>query len=357
MTTKEAGSYTIGALLAEGASMYPDNPAFVFQNTDKNQTYGMLNIIADQVAKALIAYIGDRPSQAAIWAPNVAEWPSILFGAARAGIPLVLVNTNVKALELEYILKQSDCRLLFVIGPGDQPLSPIPILREVCPELVRETFVPLSSLLLDLEYLVFLGDGPESGMMAFHQFLKSGESISDTALRLRTGKVSPQEIFTIQYTSGTTEKPKGAMLSHAAYSINGFAIARRKGLIPSDLSCIPLPFFHGYGCISMIAAIAVGSSVAPVERFNPVTFLQIIESSQASMVCGTPTMFIAALDELERTGYNLSSLKGENMAGSPCPPELVRRVCTHMGTSELGVLYGSTEASIIMEKRPFPLSV
>jgi fatty-acyl-CoA synthase len=338
LTTKETAGYTIGELLDRRVELFPEHPVQVYRDPAANQTYSMLKADADLIAKALIALMGDCPSHAAIWAPNGPEWLSILFGSARAGIPLVTVNTSVKALELEYILKQSDTRLLFIAGTEDEPFGPISIFREVCP-LPGSMLSPLP----ELEYVVFLGSEPGPGIMTFDQFLESGKAVDDDMLCMRAEQVSPQDTFLIQYTSGTTGKPKGAMLSHAAYCINIFAMAHRLRLNPEDICCIPAPLFHAYGCLHMLASVAAGCSVTLLEKFNPVIMLRTIEDCKATMIYGTPSMFIAAFHEMGRSRYNLSSLKGGNMSGAPCPPELVRRVCTEMGADEFGVLFGSTE--------------
>lgn len=353
LSSGEAARYTVGGLLAERAMQDPDHPAQVFRGGRMNQTYEELNTAADNVAKALIALLGDQRSHAAIWAPNVREWLMVEFGAARAGIPLVMINTNLRARDLEYILRQSDTRILFFCGPEAEPRATVPILEEICPEFYTgNSSRAACKRLPHLEHLIFLKSDPAPGTTGWDDFLKKGMSVSDATLRKRAEEVSPADIFSIQYTSGTTGVPKGALLPHTTYTINGFAAANRQGLDSSDIFCIPLPFFHVYGNVSVISAFAAGGSVATIERFNPVTLLETIESCRVTAICGTPTMFIAAFEEMERNRYDLSSLKGGSMAGSPCPPDLVRRVCTEMGASGFGVLYGFTEAIITMMNAP-----
>ena len=348
ITTKEAGRYTVGRLFAERAFEDPDRPFLLYPDVQKSRTYGQINAACDGVARAIIALIGDKSSHAALWAPNVPRYLPVQVGCARAGIPLVLVNTNLKGADLEYVLVQSDTRVLFLTGTSDNPESLVSIFKELCPDSGDERgghrFI--SSRFPKLEYVIFLGPGEYPGLMSFDQFLALGKSVSDEDLQTRITRVLPDDIFTIQYTSGTTGTPKGAMLTHAAYCMNSFAMANRQGLNPSDISCIPLPLFHAYGCLSFLAAVAAGASITVIERFNPGLLLNTIESCRATMVCGTPTMFVAALEELEQASYDLSSLRGGNMAGSPCPPDLVRNVCTRMGASEFGVLFGTTEALV-----------
>ncbi len=183
-------------------------------------------------------------------------------------------------------------------------------------------------------------------MFTWQEFLANSNTISDEELILRENTVTGEDIFTIQYTSGTTGTPKGAMLTHSNYVTNAFAIAKCQGLVKQDISCIPLPFFHAYACIAIMSAIAVGATIAVIERFSAQELLRTIEGCQATAVCGTPTMFVAALEEMTKHHYNLSSLRGGNIAGAPCPPQLVNDVIEKMGAREFGIIYGTTETII-----------
>jgi len=353
LTTEEAGRYTVGRLFKERTRADPDHPFLIYQGYHHTRTYGQIHEASIRVAKAIISLTGGKRSHAAFWAPNIPDYLSLQFGSAQAGIPLVLVNPNLKEREVEYILFQSDARILFIAGPSDNPQAPLSIFNTICPDFSgMSTCSPRSpgssSRLPRLEIVIFIGPGSVPGLMSYDQFLKCGDTVNDEDLLSRMETVLPDDIYLIQYTSGTTGRPKGAMQTHAAYCVNVFAIADRQDLKPSDISCIPLPLFHALGCLSVLAAVAAGASVIVGEGFNPATVLTLIESCRATMLCGTPTMFIAFFEEIARHSYDLSSLRGGNMSGSPCPPDLVRRVCTGMGAYEFGVLFGSTESLVAM---------
>ncbi len=348
-----AGTVTAGKLLEEQAGIRGDSPSLIFQQRNKSYTYSEFNHIARQVAKGLLASGIARGEHVALWAPNLPEWLFVLFGCAKAGAPLVAVNTNYRAYELEYVLKQSDATTLFLADGAGQPGEYLAAIYEICPELKTARPGQLKAgRLPELRNVIFLGEEKHPGMFSWTEFLNRGADICNQELAERENALEPGDVFTLLYTSGTTGVPKGAMLTHANFVINAFATAGRQGLTPEDSVCIPLPFFHAYGCVAVMAAVAAGSVIAAVEQFRARDMLRIMESNRATAVCGTPTMFVAALEELSKRPYDLSCLRGGNVSGAPSPPELVKAVVEKMGAREFGVLYGSTEAIISIMNHP-----
>ncbi|MBP2666512.1 MAG: lcfA1 [Firmicutes bacterium] len=331
---------TMGDLLHKTSQDYPNKVALLFPQRQLALTYAEFQSAAAQVAKAIMGLGIERGDHTAIWAPNIPEYMTIEFGCALAGVPLVMVNTNYRACELEYVLQQSDTRLLFLVSGVGRPGAYVEALQEIKKQLPQ------------LQYVVLLDETSQSGMLSWAEFLAGGSKIADDSLKEREQSVSGSDIFTLQYTSGTTGAPKGAMLSHAAYIENTRAIAERQGLMSEDVVCVPLPFFHAYGCLTTISALIVGAEVAVVERFRAQEMLRTMEMSRATTVSGTPTMFVAALEEMTRRPYDLSALRGGNVAGAFCPPELVRAVIEKLGAPEFGILYGSTEALVSLMNAP-----
>lgn len=348
-----AGTVTAGRLLEKQAGTRGDSPALAFHQRNESYKYSEFDHIARQVAKGLLALGIARGEHIALWAPNLPEWLFVLFGCAKAGAPLVAVNTNYRAYELEYVLKQSDATTLFLAGGAGQPGGYPAAVYDICPELKTARPGQLKAgRLPELRKVVFLGEEKHPGMFSWTEFLNRGADIGEQELAIREESLEPGDAFTIQYTSGTTGVPKGAMLTHTAYVINAFATTGRQGLTPEDTVCIPLPFFHAYGCIAVMAAVAAGAAIAAVEQFRARDMLRIMETCRATAVSGTPTMFVAALEELSKRPYDLSCLRGGNVSGAPSPPELVKAVAEKMGAREFGVLYGSTEAIISIMNHP-----
>ena len=325
---------TVGALLERRAVECGDRTAVVWASRNLRQTYAELYDSALKVAKALAA-CGIAPGEhAAVWAPNAPEYLAVEFGCALAGVPVLFINTGYRAYELEYALRQSDTRILFLAAGNLQAGEYVDIVREVRAHLP------------ELRHAVVFTEKTDDDFAAWSEFLAQGCGC-DTLPGVHGG-----DIFSIQYTSGTTGQPKAALLSHQAYISNSFAIAERQGLMGNDVVCVPLPLFHAYGCLTLLSAFTAGASAVVVERFRAADLLAAVERYGGTAISGTPTMFVAALSELDQRAYDLSSMRGGNVAGAFCPPELARQVTERMHAPEFGILYGSTEALVGLMNSP-----
>jgi fatty-acyl-CoA synthase len=154
----------------------------------------------------------------------------------------------------------------------------------------------------------------------------------------------------IQYTSGTTGFPKGAMLTHRNLLMNAFYCGQRQRFTERDRLAIAVPFYHCFGCVMGTLACAVhgAAMVVPAEAFDPLATLEAVQAERCTASFGVPTMFIAELNHPRFGEFDLSSLRTGVMAGSPCPIEVMRSVVERMGTRELTICYGLTEASPVI---------
>ena len=176
-----------------------------------------------------------------------------------------------------------------------------------------------------------------------------GQGVSDDRLTAVKATLAEHEVINMQYTSGTTGFPKGVMLTHYNIINNGFNIGECMRFTEKDRLCIPVPFFHCFGCVlGVLACVTHGSTMVPVEVFNPEVVLRTIASEQCTAVHGVPTMFIAELDHPNFPRYDLSSLRTGIMAGSPCPTEVMKRVIREMYMTEITIAYGQTESSPVI---------
>ena len=342
-------TFTLGGLLDHVATTYPDNDALVYVERGLRYSYREFNEICRQVAKGLLRLGIKKGDHLSIWAYNVPEWVILQFATAKIGAILVTVNTSYKSAELEYILKQSDSMTLFLVK-SFKDTDYVQTLYEVAPELTSAVPGTLTSDKLPcLKNVVFIGAETPAGMFNFDRILELGKEVSDAELLAVEQGLDCHEVINMQYTSGTTGFPKGVMLTHFNVVNNGFNIGECMRFTDRDRLCIPVPFFHCFGCVlGVMACVTHGATMVPVEIFDPLKVLQTIEAERCTAVHGVPTMFIAELEHPQFSRFDLTSLRTGIMAGSTCPIEVMKRVINDMHASEITIAYGQTESSPVI---------
>ena len=336
---------TVGGMLERMAEMYPNHQCVKYIEREYDMTYSEFNAEVDRVAKGLLGIGLKKGDHIAIWATNYPEWLSLLFATAKIGAVLVTVNTNYKIAELEYLLRQSDSKALFVCD-GLKDIDCEKTLYELCPELeTSEPGILQSEKLPKLTTVVSI-DNRYPGMYKWTDLYKYGERITDEQLQKVKDAVSCHDVVNMQYTSGTTGFPKGVMLTHYNIVNNGLMIGDRLKFTPRDRLCIHVPFFHCFGLVlAIMACLTHGSTMVPLLWFTPMKALHTIEYEKCTAVHGVPTMFIAMLEHRDFKKYDTSSLRTGIMAGSTCPEKVMRQVVEEMHMTEITSVYGQTEAS------------
>ena len=341
---------TIGQVLHETAGRVGGRPAMIFHDRGFTASYAEFDRLVNDAARGFMAMGINKGDHVAIWATNWPEWVITQFATARIGAVMVNINPAYRAGELEYVLKQSDAKLLVTIDRF-KTSDYVGMIRELCPEVATARIGKLASTKFPrLRSMVFLGDGPPPGMLRWRDLLDRGRSIGEEALQIREQSLDAQDPINMQYTSGTTGFPKGAMLTHRNLLLNAFYVGDCQQLTVDDRVCIPVPFYHCFGCVLGTIATAVygAAMVIPSDYFDPGKTLDAVEKHRATSLFGVPTMFIAQLEHASYPSRNLSSLRTGVMAGSPCPIELMKRVTGEMGARELTIAYGLTEFSPVI---------
>jgi fatty-acyl-CoA synthase len=315
---------TIGDNLRRTVARFGDREALVDRGSGRRFSYTELHDAAESLAAGLVeagVRTGDRVG---IWAPNRWEWVILQYATADMGAILVNINPAYRTHELEYVLNQAGISVL-VAAPAFKTSDYRAMVGEVrdrCPQL---------------RSVVFLGD-PEWDAL----------SVGDRSVlpEIRAG-LSFDDPINIQYTSGTTGFPKGATLSHHNILNNGFFVGELCSYTEQDRVCIPVPFYHCFGMVmGNLGATSHGSCmVIPAEGFDPRATLEAVAAERCTSLYGVPTMFIAELGDPTFGEHDLSSLRTGIMAGSPCPVEVMKRVVTDMGMTEVTICYGMTETS------------
>lgn len=340
---------TVGQIVREQAAKNPDTEAYVYPEHGIRKTYKEFDEETDRLAKAFMGIGIEKGEHIAIWSDNKREWLLSQFATGKMGGVLVTVNTSYQSSELEYLLKQSDVTTL-ILGEEFKGTSYIDILNTVCPELkTAKKGAMNSSKLPHFKRVIVMSDNHYPGIYTWSEFEAFAESVSDAEFEERFDSMNPDDVINIQYTSGTTGFPKGVMLTHLNVVNNGKLVGDTMALTEKDRLCIPVPFFHCFGCVlGTMAAVTHSTTMVIAEQFEPKRVLQMVQDEKCTGLHGVPTMFIAELNHPEFSTFDTSTLRTGIMAGSSCPIEVMKKVINEMGASEITIAYGQTESSPVI---------
>lgn len=340
---------TVGQVVREQAALHPDTEAYVYPEHGIRKTYQEFDEETDRLAKAFMGMGIAKGEHVAIWSDNKREWLLSQFATGKMGGVLVTVNTSYQASELEYLLQQSDATTL-ILGEEFKGSNYIDILNTVCPELkTAEKGAIECSRLPHFKRVIVMSEKSYPGIYTWSEFEAFASGVSDGELESRFESMEPEDVINIQYTSGTTGFPKGVMLTHLNVVNNGKLVGDTMNLTENDRLCIPVPFFHCFGCVlGTMAAVTHSSTMVIAEQFEPKKVLQMVQDEKCTALHGVPTMFIAELNHPDFESFDTSSLRTGIMAGSPCPIEVMKKVISDMGASEITIAYGQTESSPVI---------
>jgi len=340
---------TLGHLIERISKEFPDNEALVYPDLNIRLTYKQFNDEVDRVAKSLLALKITKGDHVSIWSTNIPEWPILMFSLAKIGAVLVTVNTNYKTHELEYLLKQSDSKAIFLIDKF-KTSEYFNWLKKVLDDAIWLGKGKLESKKIPMLKNVILFDKATSEhALSYKDFREMGKDISDAELDEIKKTLSEHDVINMQYTSGTTGFPKGVMLTHHNIANNGYLIGRQMKLSEKDRMCIPVPFFHCFGCVlGILSAVTHGTTMLPLVTFDAEEVLKLVNNEKCTVLHGVPTMFIAELGVENRHKYDTKSLRTGIMAGSPCPVEVMNKVIKDMHCSQITIAYGLTENSPVI---------
>lgn len=340
---------TVGDLLDEQVKQVGQQDGVVYPELGIRWSYQEFQQLCNQAAKGLMKLGLAKGHHLSIWATNQPEWLITQFATGKMGAVLITVNTNYRTRELEYLLSQSDTETLILMEQV-RGTNYVEMLLEICPELQScEPGKLQSARLPRLKNVILLGNERRPGMFLWQDIMEMGKEISDDELLARQQSLSPDDVINMQYTSGTTGFPKGVMLTHYNIVNNARNIAECMKLTSDDRLCIPVPFFHCFGCVlGTLACVSVGAAMVPLTMFEPGAVLQAVEQEKCTGLHGVPTMFISELNHPHFASTNFSTLRTGIMAGSNCPIEVLRKVTEQMGIKELTIAYGQTESSPVI---------
>ena len=287
--------------------------------TDRTWTYAELLADAERAA----AWLGTRFSpgeHVAVWAPNIPEWVVLQYGASLAGLVLVTANPALREAELEYVLRQSRSAGVFYVGSfrGTDMAATIDRIAARLPEL-RET-------------VSFTGWADQIRAIAPRQL----------------PAVSAGDPAQIQYTSGTTGFPKGALLHHRGLVANAGFVSARAGFQRGGVWASALPLFHTAGCgLSVLGTALAQGTLVLAQFFAPEMVLRSIQDWRAGLFSGVPAMFAGLLAHPDFDAYDLSACGIVMSGGDAVPPALIDESERRFGAC-FSTVYGQTELSPIL---------
>ena len=342
-------SSTIGDMFDQIVEKYPDNTALVVYHQDIRFTYAELHEKVNQCAKSLLAMGIKSRDRVGMWSPNCVEWVVLQYATSKIGAILVNINPAYRLNELEYAVKQSGCRLLF-IGAKFKSSDYVQMIYELFPELLENDNSPFSQAKLpDLFNIIHFEDGPQPALMDWVTFNSQGKGIDDELLNKRQSEQQFNDPINIQYTSGTTGTPKGATLSHHNILNNAYFCGARMKITDQDRVVVPVPMYHCFGMVlGSLCTMSHGCTmIFPSPVFDPESALKAVENEKATALYGVPTMFIKMLEHPKFSRFEIGSLRTGMIGGANCPVQLMDDIVKKMNMREVEVIYGMTETSPI----------
>lgn len=337
---------SVGDMLDRQSELFADESALIFEDAPfgppVHWTYRELRTEADRLARGLIALGIERGMRVAVLAPNSPEWVILEYALAKVGGILVTVNTAYKAGELRYLLQQGQVHTLFTVTEFRGYAF-----TEVLSDIRFSDGDAKAPDLPCLKHIVRMGPGVWNGALSWSDLLNLGASVFVEELEARQRSVSPHDVSQIQYTSGTTGAPKGAMLTHFSTLNNANLMGDRAGFSSSDRTISAMPLFHTAGCVCNVLGVMVkGGCLIGMPAFDATRMLHLIAKHRATVLNAVPTMLIRMLEDPEFVSGRIdcSSLRIAFTGGTTIPPILMRDLKERMGTEPM-IIMGMTETS------------
>lgn len=324
---------TMGGVIRYAAKRWPDRTAIYWE--DKKITFKELNELSDSFAKGIVKRGIQKGDRVGLWMHNHPEWIVAWFGISKTGAVIVPLDYWYTPGEAEYILHHSGVRAL-VISEA--------MLKVDFPAMVEE----IKAKLRGLQLVVTLGNADREWLTSWEELVEDGFDISDEEMNEIAKEIGEHDMEFILYTSGTTGRPKGVVLSHYNMIRNAWDVGSKLNAIEKDNILVPIPYSHSFGnTLVLTLSVLRGTAQTPMLYYEPKKALKMIDKYGVTIHPGVPTMFIRELQEFRKGNYSLDTLRTGIMAGAPCPIDTVKGVLEEMKCNIL-IGYGQTEASPVI---------
>jgi acyl-CoA synthetase (AMP-forming)/AMP-acid ligase II len=332
MSASDVAGLTIPGLVRRAARDHGDREALVDDDGALRLDFRRLEEIMVASTRAAMAAGLEPGDRASVWAPNVHQWIEAALGILGAGGVLVPLNTRFKGDEAAYVLGKSRARLLFTVT-----------------DFLDTDYVAMLRAAADLPTLqrvvVLSGAAPEEAS-SFADYMAGGEVVPIEEARARIDRVAPDDVSDLIFTSGTTGKPKGVVVTHGQSVRVYDAWTDVIGLRAGDRYLIVNPFFHAFGYkAGWMSCILRGATIVPCKVFDVPNVLAMVAKERITVLPGPPTLLQGILDFPDRDAYDLSSLRLTVTGAAAVPVRLIERLRDEMTFETIITGYGLTETT------------
>ena len=321
---------TMPELFARARARFERRPAI--KEGELGLTYGQLDDLRRQAAKALLTLNVERGERVAVWAPNMYQYIAAAAAIESIGAVLVPINTRYKGAEAADLIGRGGIRILFTVNG---------FLGTDYPALLNGQNLP------KLQKVVLLSGAPEPArpeQFGWQAFLALGAAVADAALQARMAAVTPDDPQDVLFTSGTTGRSKGVITTHRQNLLTYRSFSELLKIDEQDRYLIINPFFHAFGYkAGWLSAIMRGACIVPMAVFDVDKAMALIQSERITLLPGPPTIFQSLLASPNRAQYDLSSLKKASTGAAVIPVELIRRMYEELRFELVMSGFGMTE--------------
>lgn len=322
---------TIGGLIDATAARFGSTEALVDDGV--RWTFARLSDEARRAGRALMASGVGPGERVGIWAPNIWEWVTAALGTYAAGAAVVPVNTRFKGAEAAYVLDKAGARLLFTVTD---------FLGADYAEMLSSAGQPAALG----EIVALRGPADGGAVVGFGDFLARADGADEAERAARAAAVTPADTAHVMFTSGTTGKPKGAMLVHGAVCRTYRSWSEVVGLREGDRYLIVNPFFHSFGLqAGILACLTAGATMISHPVFDVASVMQRIPVERVSVLPGPPAVYRMILDHPDLESFDMSALRLAVTGAAPVPVSLIAEMRDRLGFETVLTGYGLTEST------------
>ena len=319
----------VGDTLKFFTNRHPEKVAVHY--LDQTITYRELNDRVNRLANSFLS-LGFQPNdKISLLLRNRREFIEIVFALAKIGVACVPVNARLVGEEIAYIVNNSDSKGL--------------ILEE---GLIEKLISVRSKLNCESDKYYLIGNNAQENMVPYENLFE------ESSLEEPDVDVDENSCLMMVYTSGTTGRPKGVIVTHKAQTLSYLAHSVEYGTSEEDIHLVAAPLFHSAGLSITIQQLSVGGTICIMRKFDPEEALRLIEEKKITNTFMVPTMynFILELAESEKMKYDLSSMRILISSGAPLPTRIKEQIIHLFDNAGLNEFYGATEFATATNLKP-----